>query len=203
MKRTGCAILRPECYNKFNKNIAAGQHNAAFGRGGGQRRHSDAPDEFTDRPCTLTKGGVFMYSKILVPVDGSALAEAVLPHVKALTTLSHAGVVLLRVTLIPAAEFTYPAPMIPSDLISDMEAQASAYLATLRARLEREGLVVETIHRQGPVAETILEVAHEVGADLIAMSTHGRSGVQRWLLGSTADRVVNHASIPVLMVRSK
>jgi len=142
-----------------------------------------------------------MYKTILVPLDGSPLAEAVLPHAQALATSEDAQIILLRVSVNPAAEFAFSDPALASNLIDSLEADALNYLQPVRGRLQKAGLRTRFLIRQGPIAETILQIAAEERADVIAMSTHGRSGVSRWLLGSIANRVVNHSSIPVLLIR--
>lgn len=142
-----------------------------------------------------------MYKKILVPLDGSPLAEAVLPHAQALVTSDDAQIILLRVSVDPAAEFSFSDPALASELIDNLEAESLSYLQSIRSRLQHAGLHTSFLIRQGPVAETVLRVAAEVQADVVAMSTHGRSGVSRWLLGSIASRVVNHSPIPVLLIR--
>lgn len=144
-----------------------------------------------------------MYSKILVPVDGSLLAEAVLPHAVALAKLSGAEIVLLRVAVNPVAEFALSDPAMTVSFIQEIESEQRAYMDRLISNLRESGQDATTLVREGPVAETILSVASEVGADVIIMSTHGISGVQRWLLGSTADRVVTHSPIPVMLIRAK
>lgn len=142
-----------------------------------------------------------MYKKILVPLDGSPLAEAVLPHVQALAESLGAEIILLRVAVNPAAEFAFSDPSLASDVVDTMEAETLDYIQSIRARLQRAGLRTSFLIREGSTAETILVVAEEIHADLIAMSTHGRSGVSRWLLGSIADRVVHHSPIPVFLIR--
>jgi nucleotide-binding universal stress UspA family protein len=84
-----------------------------------------------------------------------------------------------------------------------MESEACNYLEPLAHALQDEGLRVsaEAITATGPIADTIIAFAREKGADLIVMSTHGRTGPSRWLLGSVADRVVRGAGMPVMMVR--
>jgi nucleotide-binding universal stress UspA family protein len=142
-----------------------------------------------------------MYKKILVPLDGSSLAEAVLSHAQALATSEDAEIILLRVSVNPAAEFSFSDPSLASSLIDSLEAESLTYLQSIRAKLQKAGLRTSFLIRQGPIAETILHVATEVNADIVAMSTHGRTGVSRWLLGSIANRVVNHSPIPVLLIR--
>jgi nucleotide-binding universal stress UspA family protein len=81
-----------------------------------------------------------------------------------------------------------------------MEEEAQEYMFDEVLKLREEGAKVKGITREGPVSDTILEVARETQADMIAMSTHGYSGVQRWLMGSVADKVVSHSTIPVMLI---
>lgn len=141
-----------------------------------------------------------MYKKILVPLDGSPLAEAVLPHAQALAKSEGAEIVLLRVPLTPNIEFLSRNPAIAEKMIEDVEKQTEGYLESEVELLKQSGTNVSSIMREGPIPETILAVADETHADVIAMSTHGRSGIQRWLMGSVADRVVHHAHIPVMLI---
>lgn len=142
-----------------------------------------------------------MYKTILVPLDGSPLAEAVLPHAKALAKSEGAQLIILRVAADPGAEFAFSDPAIANDMVQQMESETSKYMADLSASLMAEGFNAQTMVREGPIAETILAVAEETKADVIAMSTHGRSGMRRWLMGSVADRVVNHSHVPVMLIR--
>jgi nucleotide-binding universal stress UspA family protein len=80
--------------------------------------------------------------------------------------------------------------------------EGEAYLRTIEKRLKDKGLTVESHLQQGNEAQLILEHSNQKDIDLIAMSTHGRSGVSRWLLGSVAEKVVRHATKPMLLVRS-
>jgi nucleotide-binding universal stress UspA family protein len=144
-----------------------------------------------------------MYRKILVPLDGSDVAEAVLPHVEMLARANNSEVILLRVAVNPAYQFAMTDPSIVGVLVSNMEAETEAYLKRMTAQLTERGLSVSAEMAEGNTAECIPKIAEEKGADLIAMSTHGRSGVTRWLIGSVADRVVRTAKVPVLLVRPK
>ena len=141
------------------------------------------------------------YKKVLVPLDGSALAEAALPHAQMLASDETAEVILLRISANPAAEFSLSDPSIANSLIEEMEAETLAYLQSVRGKLQKAGVRTSFLIRQGPIAESILQVASEIQADVIVMSTHGRSGFQRWLLGSVADRVVTHSDLPVMLIR--
>ena len=141
-----------------------------------------------------------MYKKILVPLDGSPLAEAVLPHAQALAKSEGAEIVLLSVPVTPNLDYLSRTPGLATQIIEDAERETEAYLKTEVEKLTEEGTKVTSVMREGPIPEMILMVAAEVHADVIAMSTHGRSGIQRWLMGSVADRVVHHAHIPVMLI---
>ena len=82
-----------------------------------------------------------------------------------------------------------------------MEAEALAYMQSVRGRLQKAGFRTSFLIRQSAIAESILRAAEEIQADVIVMSTHGRSGIKRWMLGSIADRVVTHSDIPVMLIR--
>lgn len=143
-----------------------------------------------------------MYHTILVPLDGSDLAEQVLPHVCALAACSEASVLLLRVPADPVYDYLTPDPQLANELRHDVETGAQVYLDEVATRLSELGLSVTTkVAWGGPIHETILDIARERGVDLIAMSTHGRSGIARMVIGSVADQVVRHSPVPVLLVR--
>jgi nucleotide-binding universal stress UspA family protein len=143
-----------------------------------------------------------MYKKILVPLDGSELAEQVLPHVSQLAGCTGAEVVLLRVPSEPVYDYLVPDPEIAVEMRHDIETAAQVYLDEIAAEFRSMNLAVSTLVVWGaPVQDTIIEVARQIQADLIAMSTHGRSGVARLVIGSVADDVVRHAPVPVLLVR--
>ena len=155
-----------------------------------------------------------MYQKILVTLDGSPLAEQVLPHVKAvLEGRPEAQVYLLSVAQVidPAAAsaMLYPIAVYPGRLIDEqaerrrLEAELSGYLRGIELQLNQNGNPIYSEVRFGRPAEEIIGYAHDIQADLIAMSTHGRSGLARWAYGSVADRVLTHAECPVLLVRAK
>ncbi len=141
-----------------------------------------------------------MYKKILVPLDGSILAEAVLPHAQALAKSEGAEIVLLSVPVTPSFDYLERTPGLATQIIEEAEKETEAYLEAEVKKLAVDGTKVTKVMREGPIPEMILQVADEIHADMIAMSTHGRSGIQRWLMGSVADRVVNHAHIPVMLI---
>jgi nucleotide-binding universal stress UspA family protein len=141
-----------------------------------------------------------MYKKILVPLDGSPLAEAVLPHAQALAKSEGAEIVLLRVAVTPDPNFFYRDPAEGRQITEAIEEEALDYMKTEVAKLQNEGAKVTAITRDGTIPDTILEVAEETHADVIAMSTHGRAGIQRWLMGSVAEDVVRDSHIPVMLI---
>jgi nucleotide-binding universal stress UspA family protein len=137
-----------------------------------------------------------MLKRILVPLDGSPLAEAVLPQVKELAAFRKAEVVLLRVAL----AHTLPGVNAVDAQVHAVD-EAQTYLAALEPDLIAHGLTVKSVVRYGHAAEEILDHARAGDVDLIAMSTHGRSGIRRWVVGSVAETVLRHAPVPVLLVR--
>lgn len=141
-----------------------------------------------------------VYKKILVPLDGSPFAEAVLPHAQEIALKEGAEIILLRIPAAPAAEFLNRQPAIAARIVDGETAAAEKYVAAKMKSLERRNIKAQAITRVGPVPDTILEVAETTHADLIAMSTHGRTGAQRWLLGSVADQIVHRARIPVMLI---
>ncbi len=144
-----------------------------------------------------------MYRKILVPLDGSKTAEGVLPHAKALAYSEGAELVLLTVAANLAMDFAFSDPALAVRAEQDQEERSKTYMAEVEKELKFAGFRVSTLLRIGAVADIILEVAEETQADVIAMSTHGRTGPARWLLGSVADRVVRNSKVPVLLIRAK
>lgn len=148
-----------------------------------------------------------MYKKILVPLDGSELAEQVLPQVTEMALCAGAEVVLVRVPVYNyeglGMASTMPGAM-PPQLIQaapETRKQVEAYLARVRKELEERELAVSTIIQDGLPADVILACAEKEKVDLIAMSTHGRTGLGRMVFGSVADQVLRGAKVPVLLVR--
>jgi len=144
-----------------------------------------------------------MYKKILVPLDGSKVAEGVLPHAKSLAYSEGAELILLTVTSNPAMDIVFSDPGIAETAILEQQEKSKAYISKIEDELKSEGFRVSNLMRVGSVAETILGVSEELSVDIVAMSTHGRTGAARWLLGSIAERVVHNSSIPVLLIRAK
>ncbi len=138
-----------------------------------------------------------MVKKILVPLDGSELAEGVLPYVREIAGRAKAEVLLFS-AVAPVATWDAAASTIRWDR---EEALAQDYVDLKRQDLEKGGLKVTAKVALGDAADAIAMMAAESGADLIALSTHGRSGVTRWLFGSVAAKLVQRCEVPLLVVR--
>ncbi len=144
-----------------------------------------------------------IFSKILVPLDGSQLAEQVLPSVVSLAQRMRAAVMLLRVSGHPARQYFVEGLAVNVSQSDDSHLHCEAYLCRIAESITgNNDLMVNYAVREGPIADVILDYADEIDADLITMSTHGRTGVGRWLMGSVADRVLHSATVPVLLIRS-
>jgi len=145
-----------------------------------------------------------MYRKVLVPLDGSDVAECAFPHVQAIARgCDVVDVVLLRVI----GPLPIPGDYVISEgdrtrLESRYRSEAQSYLEKATKQLAGGGLSVRGDLVEGNAADAIVDYAGKNDVDLIIMATHGRSGIGRWALGSVADRVVRHAKVPVLLVRA-
>lgn len=148
-----------------------------------------------------------MFNKIVVPLDGSELAEGVLPHVAEMIRGRGS-----RVYLLSASPLTRGSPLTTVDaqpasatVPEDLPGVMRELIEYLRGVAEKLGPATTDVWigvRFGRPADTILAFADQVGADLIATSTHGRSGISRWVFGSVADRLLRGATCPVLLVRA-
>jgi nucleotide-binding universal stress UspA family protein len=142
------------------------------------------------------------YSKILIPLDGSDLAEEALGAAVPLARAFGAPVILLGVLDLTAGMYdVYSEAFSPVDLRAQLETFLEAALARAQAAVEREGLSASHTLRVGVPPEEIAALAQEEGVDLIVMTTHGRKGLSHVLLGSVAERVIRTAPCPVLVVR--
>ena len=140
--------------------------------------------------------------RVLVPLDGSKLAEAVLPYVIPLAqTLAWSLVLFWQVDL-PPATIPVQGALIPLDFAAGSgRADMVEYLDRVAADLRAKGVTAEPRVWFGTRAQSIVDFASQEHMDLIAMSTHGRKGFGRWLRGSVADYVLAHAAVPVLTLR--
>ena len=134
--------------------------------------------------------------RVLVPLDGSGCAEMILPKVEKLATELKASIALLRV----AYAHTFPG-VDPSDAEVKVVREAEEYLRGIENRLKAKGFKVDSHVRYGNDAEEILDHAAQKDIDFIAMTTHGRSGVKRFLIGSVAEKILRHSPKPIFLVR--
>lgn len=145
-----------------------------------------------------------MWKKILVPLDGSPLAESVLPYVEDLAHQPGAEVTLLRVS--PPAQYVVGEAGYVIYLDEQMEnirTSLKEYLEGVAQGLRSKGLTAHTGVEFGEPAEEIARYAQEHGFDFIAMSTHGRTGLSRLIFGSVAQEVLRRATVPVLLFRGE
>jgi nucleotide-binding universal stress UspA family protein len=147
-----------------------------------------------------------MIKKILIPLDGSEVAEHALQPALDLAQAAGGEVVLLRCLvgiplLMPDLAGMYSSMQI-EETIEQFRAEAEGYLATIQQQRARPGVTIQAEVHDGDAAGVIVDLAAEEGVDLIVMSTHGYSGLQRWALGSVTERVLQRAPCPVLVIRS-
>ena len=142
-----------------------------------------------------------MYRNILLPLDGSPLAEQALPHAVALAESLKCNLILLKV-LVPLTGNLN----LPSNLAKKAENKtrelAHDYLDRVAAGVKKRGFLVTTITVDGQPHEEIIRFAETKSMDIIVMCTRGQSGISRWLMGSVADRVVRSVNVPVFLIHS-
>lgn len=157
-----------------------------------------------------------MYKKVVVPLDGSKLAECVLPHLESIAKGCHTEeVILVTVTeriigastvkypTAPQASLPAPVPVIRVPLtVGKKQRQGERYLERIAKRLQKAKIIVRTEVLLGDPADEITTFADNNEAGLILIASHGRSGISRWTYGSVADRVFRATCVPVLMVRA-
>ena len=142
-------------------------------------------------------------SQVLVPLDGSVFAEAVIPYATELAKLLNGTVVLVRVVPMPVVWASPLAgqPYPTLEIVNEEEAEARAYLEDLATRVRQEGVRVQTILRVDVVSRAIVEESHLPGLAYVVMATHGRTGLKRALFGSTALEVMHRGTPPLMLVR--
>ncbi|MFC1949151.1 universal stress protein [Chloroflexota bacterium] len=151
-----------------------------------------------------------MTEKILVPLDGSKVGEAALPYVEDLVTKLKpevkVEVILIRVLsslshYVVEGEVSARVPYTEQEM-AEMKKQATSYLRTTAKTLQEQGTRTRVKVTVGHAAEEILKAADEINADIIAMSSHGRSGLSRWAFGSVTDKILRGGKRPVLVVKA-
>lgn len=146
-----------------------------------------------------------MFDVILVPLDGSPRAEMILPYVEEMAAGRKAKIILLQ-AIESSALMVTPYDMVPYydvELAERVLAEANAYLAARKGEFEAKGIETEALVEQGQVVRTILDVAERTNAKLIAMASHGRTGLGRVFYGSVAAGVLHSADRPLLLVRAQ
>ncbi len=145
-----------------------------------------------------------MYKRILVPLDGSELAQKVLPHAGAIAKESKAEMTLLSVVQLSLGFMAAKLEAIPeaaAERKAALKAEAVTYLEKIQRDLKEQGIPARIVTLEGDVAAQIIAYAEQEDIDLIAMATHGRSGIDRFVMGSVAEKVVRHTTKPVLLIR--
>ncbi len=150
-----------------------------------------------------------MYKKIMVPLDGSKLAETVLPHLETVVK----GCESPEVIFVQAVEpLTIPYGRELSQFTSfeqlkafetHQKSEAEKYLKEIVERLRKAGANARSVVIYGRASETLVDFVNNNNVDLVIMATHGRSEVGRWVWGSVADRLLRSLNVPILMVRAK
>lgn len=137
---------------------------------------------------------------IVVPLDGSSLGETALPHAIAIGAALSAPAHLIEVTPLVLGTEGYDSYYDPR-VLQELVDAAADYLGEKAAELRRSGLTVDSKVLSGYAASSIIRYAEQLPDSLLVMSTHGRTGVERWVLGSVADRVLRASTCPVLLAR--
>lgn len=146
-----------------------------------------------------------MYNVILVPLDGSARSEMILSHVEALALEFGSRVILLQV-IEPDQSLLGPQEAhagVNIELLRAKKAEIESYLVGKGGEFRIKGIEVETKVELGPIVDTIIRVAAQEQAELIAMASHGRTGLERVFYGSVAAGVLQRVDRPLLLVRAR
>ncbi len=145
-------------------------------------------------------------NKILVPLDGSEMSELIIPHVRELGSKLNTEIILLQV--VERVDHVYGAYMsvahVPytDEEMEPLKRESVIYLAAASNQLKGSGIDAITEVKIGNAAEEIINLADEVNADLVAMTTHGHCGLRRWTMGSVAQKVLHHGNTPLMLVRA-
>ncbi len=156
-----------------------------------------------------------MYKKILVPLDGSERAECVLPHVDGFVTDRRVDTIVFVRVVKPASFLSIAKNVDPEVEPKEFEKMrkdieliegkrkyfAAKYLTEVASRVKQSEINYKTNVLVGAIAESIVDYANNHDIDLILIASHGRSGINRWIHGSIADRILRSSSAPVLMIR--
>jgi nucleotide-binding universal stress UspA family protein len=141
-----------------------------------------------------------MYRKVLVPLDGSELAECALPEVMKLARGGMVGdVILLNVVDIPSLWVAEGLDVLK--LKNALLDKAQEYLSGVQSRLSKDGLNVRDVVMEGKAAQTIIDYSRQNAVEMLVLATHGYTGMKQLMFGSVALRVLHDAHVPVLLIR--
>lgn len=142
------------------------------------------------------------YKKIVVPLDGPGWSQRAVPHAIDIARTNDAELILLHVFRTPAAEYTDQLSLAgQEDQIQQMREQMKQFLIGIRNELRGEHMNVRSHMIEGAgVANLICEFVNSEGIDLVVMSTHGRSGIARFLFGSVTNKIMQCVKVPVLLI---
>jgi nucleotide-binding universal stress UspA family protein len=146
-----------------------------------------------------------MYQTILVPLDGSPRAERILPYVEALAQKFSSKLILLQViepVVVGVSPYDAGSALIAAE-IDRRTQEAKEYLAALQRTLAEKKIEVQAQAEYGPIVATLLELADQHNVDLIALASHGRTGLSRVFFGSVAAGILNRAERPLLVIRAQ
>ena len=157
-----------------------------------------------------------MYERILVPLDGSVLAEAALPHAEALAHAFHAKLILFQAIksldaiigeTLPWGSLNPEADKVPVGVsrakFEEEKAEAETYLTAILDQLKARSVTAEVQTGEGDAPEAILNLVVANDISLVVMSSHGRGGLERLVMGSVADAVLRSSTVPVLLIRNR
>lgn len=142
-----------------------------------------------------------MYEKILVPLDGSDLAERAIRHAREIARGTRSEILLLQAVNLPMPVVPEAVLIPDTKWLDEARKEAARYLEGIAAPLREEGMRVRTLLDDRPPADAILHIATREEVDLIVMSTHGRGGLSRMLMGSVAESVFRATSRTVMLVK--
>ncbi len=146
-----------------------------------------------------------MYTKILVPLDGSERAEQILPHVEGLAEMNNSEVIFLRVVRPTVISDGYKGILVDESREEGHRqvADALVYLSKIEAKWRKKGISTKKFSEIGAVVSTIIKLAQQEAVDLIAMASHGRGGLSRVFYGSVAAGVLQTVDRPLLLIRAR
>lgn len=144
-----------------------------------------------------------MFRRILVPLDGSTRAERAIPVAARIARASHGSVIVARVVNAPIESCYYLGTQLAltETIVDDDLLEADRYLSAIGTTTALQGVPIEKIALFGPTAPTLLTIVRTYQADLVVMCSHGYTGMTRWVLGSVAEKMARHSTVPVLVLR--